>query len=87
MQHHRHGQGSGHDRPQHGHHAGVVVTDAALEPAAAQQTLSGVVDETFNCISVDGHMSTNDTVLLLANGAAGGAPLVGRGARQVSAAR
>jgi glutamate N-acetyltransferase/amino-acid N-acetyltransferase len=35
------------------------------------------VDHTFNCISVDGHMSTNDTVLLLANGAAGGKPLSG----------
>ena len=32
----------------------------------------------FNCISVDGHMSTNDTVLLLANGAAGGAAAGGR---------
>ena len=34
--------------------------------------------DSFNCISVDGHMSTNDTVLLLANGAAGGRPLAGR---------
>jgi glutamate N-acetyltransferase / amino-acid N-acetyltransferase len=50
----------------------IVLTDAALEPQAAQNALSGVVDQTFNCISVDGHMSTNDTVLLLANGAAGG---------------
>ncbi len=55
----------------------IVVTDTALAPAAAQQVLSGVVDETFNCISVEGHMSTNDTVLLLANGAAGGAALGG----------
>ena len=35
------------------------------------------VDDSFNCISVEGHMSTNDTVLLLANGAAGGQPLAG----------
>lgn len=56
---------------------GVVLTDAALDSAVAQELLSAVADETFNCISVDGHMSTNDTVLLLANGAAGGAPLSG----------
>ncbi|MGC4004019.1 MAG: bifunctional ornithine acetyltransferase/N-acetylglutamate synthase [Pirellulales bacterium] len=37
----------------------------------AQETLLSAVEETFNCISVDGHMSTNDTVLLLCNGASG----------------
>ncbi len=56
---------------------GLVLTDAPLDVASAQEALSAVVDESFNCISVDGHMSTNDTVLLLANGAAGGAPLAG----------
>jgi glutamate N-acetyltransferase/amino-acid N-acetyltransferase len=56
---------------------GVVLTDAALAPAAAQQALSAAVNDSFNCISVDGHMSTNDTVLLLANGAAGTGPLAG----------
>src|SRR5690606_15772152 len=40
--------------------------------------LAEAVVESFNCISVDGHMSTNDTVLLLANGAAGGPVLKGR---------
>jgi len=56
---------------------GIVLTDAALHADDAQRMLVDVVDETFNCISVDGHMSTNDTVLLLANGAAGGKPLAG----------
>ncbi len=56
---------------------GLVLTDAPLTPESAQELLSEVVDKTFNCISVDGHMSTNDTVLLLANGAAGGTPLAG----------
>ncbi len=56
---------------------GLVLTDAPLEVETAQQLLSEIVDATFNCISVDGHMSTNDTVLLLANGAAGGEPLKG----------
>jgi glutamate N-acetyltransferase / amino-acid N-acetyltransferase len=57
----------------------VVLIDAAIEPADAQAILSEVVEETFNCVSVDGHMSTNDTVLLLANGAAGGGTLHGAG--------
>lgn len=56
---------------------GVVLTDAALDRSTAQSLLSEVADTTFNCISVDGHMSTNDTVLLLANGAAGVSPLEG----------
>jgi glutamate N-acetyltransferase / amino-acid N-acetyltransferase len=68
--------------PNMGTMLGLVLTDAALTPAAAQQALSGVVDQTFNCISVDGHMSTNDTVLLLANGAAGGPPLSGTDRQQ-----
>jgi glutamate N-acetyltransferase/amino-acid N-acetyltransferase len=58
---------------------GVVVTDAAVDPADAQRLLREAAEETFNCVSVDGHTSTNDTVLLLANGAAGGKPLSGAG--------
>ena len=58
---------------------GVVVTDAAVDPADAQRLLREAAEETFNCVSVDGHTSTNDTVLLLANGAAGGKPLSGTG--------
>ncbi len=56
---------------------GVVLTDAALEPHVAQAQLAAAVDESFNCISVEGHMSTNDTVLLLASGAAQPKPLAG----------
>ncbi len=55
----------------------VIMTDAALTPADAQRLLATVVEDSFNCISVDGHMSTNDTVLLLANGAASARPLAG----------
>jgi glutamate N-acetyltransferase/amino-acid N-acetyltransferase len=58
---------------------GVVITDATLEPEDAQRLLAAAAEETFNCVSVDGHMSTNDTVLFLANGAAGGRPLQGPG--------
>ncbi len=50
---------------------GVILTDASLTPQAADQMLRHGVDRSFNCISVDGHMSTSDTVLLLANGASG----------------
>jgi len=58
---------------------GVILTDAALAPADAQRLLGEATEQTFNCVSVDGHTSTNDTVLLLANGAAGGTPLTGKG--------
>ncbi len=58
---------------------GVILTDAALAPADAQRLLGEATEQTFNCVSVDGHTSTNDTVLLLANGAAGGTPFAGKG--------
>jgi glutamate N-acetyltransferase/amino-acid N-acetyltransferase len=48
----------------------LVMTDAPLRVQDAQAALVDAVDESFHCISVDGHMSTNDTVILLANGAA-----------------
>ena len=57
----------------------VVLTDAVLAPATAQQAVAEAVDPSFNSISVDGHMSTNDSVLLLASGTAGGKPLTGPG--------
>lgn len=56
---------------------GIVLTDAALAPQDAQAVLTDAVRDSFNCISVDGHMSTNDTVLLLASGAASDVPLRG----------
>lgn len=49
----------------------VITTDLAAPPSALDRLLVSVVDETFNRISVDGDTSTNDTVLLLANGASG----------------
>ena len=48
-----------------------VMTDANVAPSALQRALKTAVDQSFNCISVEGHMSTNDTVLLLASGKAG----------------
>ncbi len=49
----------------------VVTTDYALEPGEADAFLRPAVEATFNRISVDGECSTNDAVVLLANGAAG----------------
>ena len=49
----------------------VVTTDYPLEPGEAIDFLRPAVDASFNAISVDGECSTNDTVLLLANGASG----------------
>ncbi len=48
-----------------------IVTDAAIAPALLQRTLREVAARTFNRITVDGDTSTNDTVAVLANGAAG----------------
>jgi glutamate N-acetyltransferase/amino-acid N-acetyltransferase len=47
-----------------------VCTDAAIAPADLQAIAASAAEETFNCVRVEGHTSTNDTLLLLANGAA-----------------
>jgi glutamate N-acetyltransferase / amino-acid N-acetyltransferase len=47
---------------------GFVLSDAAVAPNDLHHVLKAAVEQTFNCISVEGHTSTNDTVLLLANG-------------------
>jgi len=52
-----------------------VATDAAISPSLLQKTLRDVASRTFNCISVDGDTSTNDTLLVLANGQAGAPPI------------
>jgi glutamate N-acetyltransferase/amino-acid N-acetyltransferase len=54
---------------------GFLTTDAAVERDALQSVLTEVCSRTFNCLSVDGDTSTNDTLLFLANGAAGGTPV------------
>ena len=56
-----------------------LTTDVAATPAFLQQCLSELILDTFNMITVDGDTSTNDSVLLLANGLAGTAEL-GNGA-------
>ncbi len=62
-------KGSGMIHPDMATMLGVLTTDAAIEPELLAELLSEVVDRSFNRISVDGDTSTNDSVLLLANGA------------------
>jgi glutamate N-acetyltransferase / amino-acid N-acetyltransferase len=52
----------------------VITTDAAVPQPALRVALRGGVENSFNRITIDGDMSTNDTVILLANGASGVAP-------------
>ena len=54
----------------------VVGTDAAAPSGMLKEMLTDAVQRSFNCITIDGDMSTSDTVILMANGAAG-APEVG----------
>ena len=50
---------------------GFIATDAAIEPSALKRALKIAVGQSFNRITVDGDMSTNDSVIALANGLAG----------------
>lgn len=57
-----------------------ITTDASVSPEMLQKALSGDVQNTFNMTSVDGDTSTNDTVVLMANGLAGNAEITSEGA-------
>lgn len=63
-----------------------ITTDALISPLALRQCLNEAVANSFNRITVDGDMSTNDTVLILANGLADNRPLVWVGKRDKKAA-
>ena len=52
-----------------------LTTDVALDPTFQQEVLRRAVNDSYNMICIDGDMSTNDTVLLFANGLAGNTPL------------
>jgi glutamate N-acetyltransferase/amino-acid N-acetyltransferase len=64
-------KGSGMIHPQLATMLAVLTTDYPLEPGEAIELLRPAVDASFNAISVDGECSTNDAVILLANGASG----------------
>jgi glutamate N-acetyltransferase / amino-acid N-acetyltransferase len=52
-----------------------IISDAAVEPSFLESTFRSAVDSSFNAITVDGDMSTNDTCLIMANGMAGNPPI------------
>lgn len=64
-----------------------IVTDLAVEPGFLQAALREAVDPTFNALTIDGETSTSDTVLVMANGAAGNRPISAGSARAKEFAR
>ena len=66
-------KGSGMIHPRMATMLAVIATDAAVEPGLLEKALQEAVEPSFHRITVDGDTSTNDTVLLLANGVAGNA--------------
>jgi glutamate N-acetyltransferase/amino-acid N-acetyltransferase len=70
-------KGSGMIAPNMATMLGFVLTDAAIEPGLLREFLKEAADATFNRITVDGDTSTNDTLLVIASGAAGGKTIAG----------
>jgi glutamate N-acetyltransferase/amino-acid N-acetyltransferase len=70
-------KGSGMIHPNMATMLAILVTDTAIESAALDVALKQAVARTFNRISVDGDTSTNDTVVILASGLAGGSVITG----------
>jgi len=68
-------KGSGMIHPNMATMLAFIVTDAAIAPPLLQQATKECVDRTFNMITVDGDTSTNDMVVVLANGLAGNDPI------------
>ena len=66
-------KGSGMIHPLMATTLGFIMTDAMIAPAALKPVLARAIARSFNSLSVDGDMSTNDTVLVMANGASGAA--------------
>lgn len=58
---------------------GFLTTDLAIEKTLLQKALSDVIKDTFNMITVDGDTSTNDTLLIMANGLAGNEKITSEG--------
>ena len=66
-------KGSGMIHPNMATMLGYVATDAAIAPALMQQLVKDIADVSFNCVTVDGDTSTNDSFILIATGQAGNA--------------
>jgi glutamate N-acetyltransferase/amino-acid N-acetyltransferase len=69
-------KGSGMVHPDMATLLALLATDVAIAPQLLREALREAVDRSFHCASVDGDTSTNDTVLLLANGLAGSREIV-----------
>ena len=69
-------KGSGMIHPNMATMLAYITTDAAVEPGLMAKLVKPVADRSFNQVTIDGDSSTNDTFLILANGAAGNAPIV-----------
>jgi glutamate N-acetyltransferase/amino-acid N-acetyltransferase len=72
-------KGSGMIHPNMATMIGVITTDAAISGELLDKSLRRAVNRSFNRLTVDGDMSTNDMVLVMANGAAGNNPINGEG--------
>jgi glutamate N-acetyltransferase / amino-acid N-acetyltransferase len=68
-------KGAGMIHPQMATMLAFLTTDAAVDPILLGDLLREAVDRSFNQVTVDGDTSTNDAVIVLANGAAGGEPI------------
>jgi len=68
-------KGAGMIRPNMATMLGFVATDAAIDPSLMQQLVREAADESFNCITIDGDTSTNDSFVLMATHRAGNAPV------------
>jgi len=64
---------------------GIIATDAPISSEVLPSLLTNAVNKSFNSISIDGDTSTNDTVALLANGAAGGTEISSESSNDYSA--
>ena len=68
-------KGSGMIAPQLATMIAIVTTDAAIAPALLDQALRAAIDPSFHCLVVDGDMSTNDSIYVMANGMAKNPPI------------
>ena len=73
-------KGSGMIRPDMATMLCFITTDADIDQKLLQTALRDATEVSFNCMTVDGDMSTNDSVVVLANGAAGNKKIVDKGA-------
>jgi glutamate N-acetyltransferase/amino-acid N-acetyltransferase len=69
-------KGSGMIHPNMATLLAYVTTDAAVEPGLMSKLVRSIADRSFNQVTIDGDSSTNDTFLILANGAAGNEPIL-----------